>query len=101
MKNRITTIILSLLCLTACQGEDYNTDPDSIDFRSTESDTGEPTETWCCWCGEEDLLCVDYQDDEQCQAYGAKKGVSTKPMECTGLPVLGTLECGYNCGWPE
>jgi len=105
MKNRIATIILSLLCLTACQvNEDYQTESESIDFRSTDTDsgdTGESTETWCCWCGEEGLLCVDYQDDEQCQAYGTKKGVSTKPMECTGLPILNNLECGYNCGWPE
>jgi len=98
MKNRIIPIILSLLCLTACQvSEDYQTDPDSIDFRSTDTDTGDPINTWCCWCDEQ-LYCVDYQDDEQCEAYGAKKGVNTKPMECTGLPVLHTLECGYHCG---
>jgi hypothetical protein len=62
-------------------------------------DCGEPVEPWCCWCTD-DLYCVPWEGEAECAAMGAGLGVPAELSECTGLPILDTLECDLACDPP-
>lgn len=100
MKNRPVQALLALFAIAcACTSANPDSDAGSTSTRSEttgwsdSTDTGDPVNPWCCWCDEGEIRCVDETGPGECKAFGAKLGVDVVETECTGLPVLGTLDC--------
>lgn len=107
MRNvQISTIILALLAI-GCEhasiddspeasdtGDTPDTDTDTTGDSTTDTGDGDPLNPWCCWCDAEgETRCVDWQGALACTNFGEQFSVDAQEAQCTGLPVLGTLEC--------
>lgn len=94
-------VLTALLLLVACVPTQIELDDEATSDTSDEAaestgdtETGDPLVPWCCWCGDgAELLCVDWQGLDACADFGDQLGVETQEALCTGLPILGSLEC--------
>lgn len=103
MPSRFHVLTTLLLLLAACDPTPVELDGDettetTASDETTEStgdtETGDPLNPWCCWCDEQgEIRCADATGPGECKALGAALGVDVVETECTGLPILGSLEC--------
>jgi hypothetical protein len=91
----LALLVLTLACDTAEPTDSLRAGDTTTDETTDTDATDDPPhiEAWCCWCVGPDLHCLPSEGPDQCELYGCIEGLDSREVWCTGVPILGTIEC--------